>query len=351
MLFSVIDTCNDNSMLAILTIIKQVILLIQIIVPILLLCFGAFSFIKLVKDPEEKNGLKKVYNQFLAAAIVFFVPVIVSVLMSVLGETTSLSNCWNSASNKITINNSFITINNQQKKTIVPDPNNYDPGKPSKGIEIAKLAVRVAPYASPDTTTVFGPWNFYDAGVSASCGGASSLPNPWYPPSKVDPKYKDFEKIMDAVINGSRPGNKAYGSCAQASGGIIRAVADPDFNTSHPEGQIQYLRNNQDKWKLVYTIKIGDKFDEVCQPGDLLVTDQIWTHTMIYVGNAVVRSKAEFKNSNGNIFQAGYDPCDHARYPRIDYMDKASVPFYVYRPTGTGNFKYSFIDYNAVLAS
>ena len=38
-------------------------------------------------------------------------------------------------------------------------------------------------------------------------------------------------------------------------------------------------------------------------------------------------------------------------YPRIDKIDVTPVPFRVYRPTGSGNFKYEFIDIERVLAS
>ena len=48
--------------------------LIQIIVPIVLLCMCTYQLIRLMQNPEMKNGIKSVTNKFLAAAIVFFVP-------------------------------------------------------------------------------------------------------------------------------------------------------------------------------------------------------------------------------------------------------------------------------------
>lgn len=347
MILSITDVCKDSALLNIMSVVKRIILIIQIVVPILLLAFGTLSFIKLVKDPEAKNGLKKVYNQFIAAAIVFFLPIIVNAVMGLLGERTELSSCWNSANDQIVFGSKYYDLYPDQKKPIMIDPKKYEEGD-SLGYDIAELAVRVAPIAHPHGN-IYAPNNWTNSEISASCGGKSPLPNPWHPPSQVDPGYKDFEAIMDAVINASNPGNKAYGSCAQAAGGIIRAVADPDFDTSNPEGQIQYLQSNPEKWELVHEIKVGEKFADVCLPGDLLITDKVWTHTAIYVGNELVRQK--FPQSKGNVFQAGYDQCDHARYPIIDYMETSPVPFYVYRPTGKGTFTHEFINWREIVGA
>lgn len=339
------NICDDSSMAFILSIIKRMLLLIQIIVPILLIIFGIISFIKLVNNPEEKNGIKRIVNQFLAATIIFFIPVILDIAMNIFGGDFKFSSCWMKADDQLSISTIYYTNENaEEKKPILLNPDDYESGISTSGI--AELALRVAPYASPDPTTVFGPRNLSIGSISAKCG-STYTPNPWYPPSQVDPKYKEYEKIMDAVMNSSRPGNKAYGSCAQAVAGIVRATVDPDFETSNPEGQIEYLRNNKEKWELVYTTKPGEKFANVCQPGDVLVTETGWTHSMIYLGNELVRTK--FPNSDGIIFQAGYSECDHAKYPRIDAMTSTPVPFNIYRPTGKGNFKYSFIDVDQVL--
>lgn len=339
------EICHNSSMTFILSIVKRILLLIQIIVPIILIIFSVISFINIINSPEEKNGIKKIIQKFLAAAIVFFIPLIIDVIMNILGNNTSFSSCWLQAEDQLSVSTEYYYDENaEEKKQIMADPSEYEPGVNTQGI--AELALRVAPYASPDPTTVFGPRNLSIGSISAKCG-STYTPNPWYPPSQVDPRYKEYEKIMDAVMNSSRPGNKAYGSCAQAVAGIVRATVDPDFETSNPEGQIEYLRNNTEKWDLVYTTKPGEKFSDVCQPGDVLVTETGWTHSMIYLGTDLVKTK--FPNSDGMIFQAGYSECDHAKYPRIDAMTATPVPFNIYRPTGRGTFKYPFIDVEQVL--
>ena len=99
--------CNDASLLGILSVVKRIILLIQIIVPIILIVFGSYSFFRLTQNPDEKKGTKKVINQFIAAGIVFFLPIIVNAVMGMLGDNTNISSCWNNANDKITIDDSY----------------------------------------------------------------------------------------------------------------------------------------------------------------------------------------------------------------------------------------------------
>ncbi len=344
-------TCSDPALAGVLTVVKRILLLIQIIAPILLIIAASVKLTHMVKNPDDKKKTKIIINSFIAALVIFLIPVIVNVLMLALGENTNISSCWNNAKDVIEYSEGYIEVDEDKNDPVkvIENSDDYEKGELRGSLAIAKLAVRVAPIATPDPTKVYAPANIHIDEVSERCGSYYT-PNPWHPPSQVDARYKDFEKIMDAVMNNSsRPGNKAYGSCAQAAAGIIRAVADPGFETLDPSAQIKYMANNTDKWTLVFQVKAGENLDHVCKPGDVLITETGWTHTMIYVGHDLV--KAKFPNSNGNIFQAGYDECDHARYPRIDYIGVTPVPFNVYRPTGKGNFKYSFIDVEKVLSS
>ena len=122
--------CNDSTLLGILSVVKRFLILIQFIVPILLIVFASLSFIKLVKNPEEKNGVKKIINQFLAAAIIFFIPTIVNILMSMLGESTKISSCWNNASSKIELSSTYKDKVGKLRKKILPDTAKYDKGVP-----------------------------------------------------------------------------------------------------------------------------------------------------------------------------------------------------------------------------
>ena len=107
--------------------VKNILFLIMIIVPILLIIFGILSFVKLVKDPEQKNGIKRLINQFLAAGIVFFIPLLVNVVMGMLGNKTSLSDCWNNAK-KVGEVTYYSIDDGYDKQSIMIDPKGYESG-------------------------------------------------------------------------------------------------------------------------------------------------------------------------------------------------------------------------------
>lgn len=121
-------SCSSETLSAILYAVKGILSIIQIAGPILLIISAAVRLIKMVSNPEEKNGIKKIINQFLAAAIIFFIPVIINVVMKMLGSNLSLSSCWNNIE-KPNFSSSYTQIKNDQKKSIVSDSSGYDKGE------------------------------------------------------------------------------------------------------------------------------------------------------------------------------------------------------------------------------
>ena len=86
--------CSDVALQNVLSTIKNILELIQIIAPILLLIMTAIHLTNLMRDPDDKKKLKKVQNSALAAIIIFFIPVIVNVVMYMLDDTFTVSSCW-----------------------------------------------------------------------------------------------------------------------------------------------------------------------------------------------------------------------------------------------------------------
>lgn len=121
--------CNDSSLSNILVIVKNILNIIQISVPILLLVFATFQFIWLMKNPEEKNAIKKVVHKFLAAFIVFFLPMIFNLVMSLLGEKTSFSSCWVQANDSIsTPTDGYYDTSSEDRKPIMYNSDDYESG-------------------------------------------------------------------------------------------------------------------------------------------------------------------------------------------------------------------------------
>ena len=123
-ILDVSKTCNDEALSGILFIAKRIVDIIQILGPVLAIIALIILFIKLMTNPEDKKILTKIRNSIIALIILFFVPMIINVVMSSIGE--DISSCWNSK--KLNNNSSYVdTSNNKDKKNIIKD-DEYEKG-------------------------------------------------------------------------------------------------------------------------------------------------------------------------------------------------------------------------------
>lgn len=128
MIIDVMRTCNDQVLAGILYVVKNVFLLIQIVVPIILILWSGIEFFKLMMNPDAKGGTKKIVNKFIAAVIVFLIPALVNLSMALVGESTNFTSCWKNAkeistNSKTSPDDSF---GNRQKTS---DNSGYEKGK------------------------------------------------------------------------------------------------------------------------------------------------------------------------------------------------------------------------------
>ena len=92
--------CTDYGLLNILDIIRQVMDLMQLVVPILLMVALAIQFTQLLINPDDNKKKKSLLNKFIAALIFFFVPFLVNLALGVLPDdmdTFQLGACWDTA--------------------------------------------------------------------------------------------------------------------------------------------------------------------------------------------------------------------------------------------------------------
>ena len=132
--------CSDYGLVMIFDIVRKTFNILQILVPIILLVMTTIHMVKLVTNPEMKNGMKKIVNNVLAAVIVFFLPVIVDTIMAILptNESFQVAACWEAAqtSAKVvgTLNTQYIDPNKDDRKSpILIDPSEYDPANAPEG--------------------------------------------------------------------------------------------------------------------------------------------------------------------------------------------------------------------------
>ena len=197
------------------------------------------------------------------------------------------------------------------------------------GDEIAWLAVQMAGVATP----------MYNVpGVSLYAPGA----DPW---KKIDdPRLANCFAIMDATL-GAYGGNNAYGSCNQAACGVLAAVVDMDMiphnaASGDPSHMLAYLSAHPETWERVDATCTDDLL-----PGDVLVHSG---HTAIWVGNKMAQTK--FPGTSCSVYQAGYQPGHHARYPELNDGGYANG-YNVFRARRRNTeAQFPPIDYRAIIA-
>jgi len=168
--------CSDFILATILTIIRRALDLIQLIVPIILIVSGSVQLVKMVMSPPEggnNKANKKFLNSFLAAAIVFFLPLVVNISMNIINEygeagiadngnltVLDLSSCWTAAkytqsemdsvrdsggSNSSTIRDEYVKTKIIGDTSNIPKPGDYqnsqtNPQNTEMGLKIVNYA-------------------------------------------------------------------------------------------------------------------------------------------------------------------------------------------------------------------
>ena len=125
--------CSDPALSASLKLTKNMISIIGMIAPIVLLTMSVINIIKLVINPDEKKNIAKIKNSFIAAIVIFMVPVFVNVVMQMLDEKFTVTSCWNSAG-EYNGPHRYIKLSDQRTPSnIFVDPSEYQGGeqKPS----------------------------------------------------------------------------------------------------------------------------------------------------------------------------------------------------------------------------
>lgn len=130
---NIVGTCNDPALIGILSVTRKILEIIQIVVPILLLISISLTFMKLVAKPDEKKYLKNIKNSIISTFIIFFIPIFINVLFNAMGESNTVSSCWQMAGT-IKQDAVYMPIEETPKKTIFTDPDEYE-----QGIQIKKL--------------------------------------------------------------------------------------------------------------------------------------------------------------------------------------------------------------------
>ena len=285
-----ISSCSDPGLGFILKIIRTLFTIIEVAAPIVLIVSLVILLTKLLANPEEKKLLNNIRNAIISCVIIFLIPALVNLTMSILGENYTFSECWNSAYSSKSSGKYIEKKKDKDEKSTkayVDDKDykgktksgTYISGK-TDGTVIAELACAVAGSFAPENKITNNTGNYGNLWVRIS-----------------DPRVQDYQNIMDAVSNtGNGHDNSAYCSCTQAAAAIIRATVDKEFWMMDPTDALNYMEHSSN-WKLI-GISNSLSASEL-QPGDVFATTG---HTMIWVSNKVAKKYRSW--TTGNMYQA-----------------------------------------------
>lgn len=119
MIINITSTCGDSILIPFLSILKNFLNIIHIIVPLLLILSVTLSITKLMQDPDDKKAPKKIINSVISIVLIFFLPVFLDVVVNLTGEEESISNCLNINQSQNNISSSYQEINEGDKKKII----------------------------------------------------------------------------------------------------------------------------------------------------------------------------------------------------------------------------------------
>ena len=126
MIMNITSTCGDSILIPFLSILKNLLNIIHIIVPLLLILSVTLTITKLFQDPDDKKAPKKIINSVIAIVIIFFLPVFLDVVVNLTGEDEKLTSCLNINQSQDSISSSYQEIDEGEKKKIVSS--NYELG-------------------------------------------------------------------------------------------------------------------------------------------------------------------------------------------------------------------------------
>ena len=241
MILDVMETCNSSALSIILPIVKNILLLIQILVPILLIVFAVVQISQGVMNPDAKDLNKKIYNKFIAAAVVFFIPILLNAVMGMIGESTSFSNCWNNANKANTNNGNYVDNSHGKEKTKIIIDDGYDKGEEddSKDSDDTNENKTVSKYIFVGDSRTVGIYSYRSNNYSTanySSGGAHELGNDVY--------IAETSQGLSWLKSTGMPAAKKYFSNTSAV--IILLGVNDTYNSS---GYIDYLKSNYSSWK------------------------------------------------------------------------------------------------------
>ena len=121
--------CNSLALNNVFYIIKNIVNLVIVIAPILAILSLTILFVQMAKNPEDKKLINKLITSIKALMFIFFVPAVVNVSMSMLGNDYNVSSCYNNAQKFTSDSNYIKTLQDEEKNTILVTKEDFENGQ------------------------------------------------------------------------------------------------------------------------------------------------------------------------------------------------------------------------------
>ena len=121
------EMCNSADLNTMLYIAKNVLNIIMIIAPILAIVSMIIIFFQMMNNPDNQKLIKKLVNAVKALIIVFFIPLVVNIVMSLVGSSSEFSKCYLNAT-KPSLYSEYIDVSGGGGTSVIVDPEGYEEG-------------------------------------------------------------------------------------------------------------------------------------------------------------------------------------------------------------------------------
>lgn len=108
--------CSNTTLGWFFVVVKNFMIILNIVAPLLLMISLLIRFINKMKNPDDKKESAKIKNSIIALFILFFIPLFINIVLSWIDDSYNISECINNA--KENGNSSYIENSTNKQNTI-----------------------------------------------------------------------------------------------------------------------------------------------------------------------------------------------------------------------------------------
>ena len=195
----VVEGCSSPTLSLIIDILKNVLLIIQIAGPIALIIAITLDFMKLMSNPDDKKTKDKIKNSIFATIFLFLIPFIINITMTTLGNSFSITACWNSATSyQPSSGGNYATDDGKRTKIIDTNPNDYDKSLDDGKDDSSGNGNSQSSTVTPSPSNTQSPSKTPDSNID---GTATSIGDIVYDPNDVTKISNITAAQLTAVLN------------------------------------------------------------------------------------------------------------------------------------------------------